>query len=558
MDIWVLRTQQWLNTTYTGRHGYNVIEENGNTGWSTIYALTRALQIEEGIADPVDNFGPTTERLFEILEKQSPDDAPKNTIFILQGALWCKGYSPGGLSGNFFDGTEAAVKKFQSDTGITPNGIVTAMIMKALLNMNAFVLVNNGDSNIRFIQQALNNQYNAYFGLMPCDGHYSRDTNRALIYALQAEEGMAVGTANGYFGNGTTAQCPTLSLNDSRTNFVKILQWSLYCNGYPNGGNLFDGIYDADLEQAVKDFQQFVALPVTGIANMPTIKSLLSSSGDTNRKGEACDCATPLTAVTAQMLYNEGYRYVGRYITGVTKRLTEEELSIIYAAGLRVFPIYQTTGNEVSYFTPQQGVTDAIRAIQYAMEFKFGTGTTIYFAVDFDAYDYQVTENILPYFEALHGIFVKSGIAHHMYRIGVYGARNICTRVREAGYSVSSFVGDMSTGFSGNLGFPLPTDWAFDQISTITSLDKGIQEKTTENGVPPLRKRRPFGQGAAFLRGGERRSCVPEQAAHVGGKKNQVKEASDTWTKTSKTPLPRSLPKQSPPEVWLRKRPPRR
>lgn len=25
----------------------------------------------------------------------------------------------------------------------------------------------------------------------------------------------------------------------------------------------------------------------------------------------------------------------------------------------------------------------------------------------------------------------------------------------------------MSTGFSGNLGFPLPNNWAFDQISTI-------------------------------------------------------------------------------------------
>lgn len=26
----------------------------------------------------------------------------------------------------------------------------------------------------------------------------------------------------------------------------------------------------------------------------------------------------------------------------------------------------------------------------------------------------------------------------------------------------------MSTGFSGNLGYPLPYNWAFDQISTIT------------------------------------------------------------------------------------------
>ena len=163
MDIWVLKTQQWLNKTYTGKYGYNTIEENGQTGWDTIYALLRALQIEEGIAEPADNFGPSTERLFVNLKKQDPDEEPKNTIYILQGALWCKGYSPGGLTGNFFDGTESAVKKFQTDAGIEADGIVTAMIMKALLNMDAFVLVNNGDPNIRNIQQSLNHDYNEYF-----------------------------------------------------------------------------------------------------------------------------------------------------------------------------------------------------------------------------------------------------------------------------------------------------------------------------------------------------------------------------------------------------------
>ena len=481
MDIWVLKTQQWLNKTYTGKYGYNTIEENGQTGWDTIYALLRALQIEEGIAEPADNFGPSTERLFVNLKKQDPDEEPKNTIYILQGALWCKGYSPGGLTGNFFDGTESAVKKFQTDAGIEADGIVTAMIMKALLNMDAFVLVNNGDPNIRNIQQSLNHDYNEYFGLMPCDGHYSRDTNKALIYALQAEEGMDTNTANRYFSVGTTANCPTLSLNDSRTNFVRILQWSLYCNGYYDKDGifdeLFDGIFDSNLENYVKEFQKFVALPVTGIADMPTIKSLLSSSGDTNRKGTACDCATPITTETAQLLKKNGYKYVGRYITGTTKKLTAEEISIIYDAGLRIFPIYQTTANEVSYFSPEQGRLDASSAIRNAIEFKFQSNTTIYFAVDFDAYDYQVTENILPYFKAIYEAFQKNGIAHHMYKIGIYGARNICNRVREAGYSVSSFVSDMSTGFSGNLGFSLPVDWAFDQISTITLTDEesGVQ-----------------------------------------------------------------------------------
>ncbi len=50
------------------------------------------------------------------------------------------------------------------------------------------------------------------------------------------------------------------------------------------------------------------------------------------------------------------------------------------------------------------------------------------------------------------------------YSIGIYGARNTCTLVRKAGLSSSSFVSDLSTGYSGNLGFPLPEDWAFDQV----------------------------------------------------------------------------------------------
>lgn len=471
MDTWVLKTQQWLNSTYSGKYGYNDIEENGKTGWSTIYALIRALQIEQGISEPSDNFGSQTAALFKTLKRQTPSEYPKNTIYILQGALWCKGYSPGGLSGNFFEGTEQAVKKFQIDAGIKADGIVTAMIMKALLNMNAFVLVNKGDTNIRHIQQALNYFYNNYFGLMPCDGHYSRDTNKALIYALQAEEGMAVGVANGFFGTGTTNQCPTLILNDSRSKFVKILQWSLYCNGYDSGE--FDGVYDNKVEKAVKDFQKFVCLPETGIANMPTIKSLLSSSGDTNRRGTACDCATRLTVEKANMLVQNGYKYVGRYIAGTNKRLFAEELQIIYDAGLRVFPIYQTTNNEVSYFTKEQGTKDANQAIINAIDLDFGPGTIIYFAVDFDAYDYQVTENIIPYFKAIKEVFNKNGVAHHMYQIGIYGARNICERVKDAGYTSSSFVGDMSTGFSGNLGYRLPGDWAFDQISTITLGNSG-------------------------------------------------------------------------------------
>ena len=86
----------------------------------------------------------------------------------------------------------AAVKEFQADAGLSnQDGVVTSLIMKRLLNTDPYVLSSNGDSQIRQIQQYLNNNYKAYTGLMPTNGVYVAQTNKALIYALQAEEGLS-------------------------------------------------------------------------------------------------------------------------------------------------------------------------------------------------------------------------------------------------------------------------------------------------------------------------------------------------------------------------------
>lgn len=82
MDERVLQTQQWLNATYRGRTGYNPVIEDGKTGWNTIYSLTRALQLELGITQTADSFGPTTERLFVPLSKQEEGAEPTNMNFI--------------------------------------------------------------------------------------------------------------------------------------------------------------------------------------------------------------------------------------------------------------------------------------------------------------------------------------------------------------------------------------------------------------------------------------------------------------------------------------------
>ena len=93
MDEMVKRTQVYLNAMYGGNSGYEVIPENGITGWTTIYALTRALQIELGITATADSFGPTTISKFNSkfpngIKQQNSSDTTENNIYaIIQGAF---------------------------------------------------------------------------------------------------------------------------------------------------------------------------------------------------------------------------------------------------------------------------------------------------------------------------------------------------------------------------------------------------------------------------------------------------------------------------------------
>lgn len=473
MDIKVYQTQCWLNETYGTNSAFQTIDEDGITGTKTIKALIRALQIELGIE--VDGiFGAATASAFSSLSLSSNSNITtiKNQIYILQGALYCKGegLNPIDFNGKYTENTRAAVELFESYAGLTTKtGVASAMILEALLNTDAYTLLSGGDSNVRTIQQALNNNYYTEIGLIPCDGIYSRKTNRALISGLQYEERKEYSNTvvDGIWGDATMNRCPTLQRYGSVTNkqYVYLLQYALYVNGYdPNG---FDGGFGAGVQSAVKKFQAFAALTSDGIVGKFTWASLLVSYGDKSRSGTACDCKTPLTEEKAATLVNDGRVIVGRYLTGgITKRLTQRELSVIYNAGLHIMPIYQTTNNKASYFTSRKGKRDAYYAYEALVDFNFPENTIVYFAVDFDATEDDVKNNVIPYFAAVRETFLE--INQHNYKIGIYGPRYVCTLVKNAGYTCSSFVCDMSSGFLCNMGHTLPMDWAFDQIATIT------------------------------------------------------------------------------------------
>lgn len=293
--------------------------------------LIRGLQIELGESTIDGIFGNGTATKFNTMFpnglSESTDDSSqnvKNIIYILQGGFYCRGIDPETFNGFFGIQTTDAVKEFQTQAGITPDGIVTAKIMKPILTTDAFTLLSSGDSKIREIQQALNSKYSSYMDLIPTNGLSDRKTSKGLIVGLQKEINV---TVDGIWGPGTLNACPTLQRGSTKKNLVYILQYALYINGFdPNG---FDGGFGNGVVNAVKNFHNFVKLDSDGIVGKQTWASLLISYGDKNRTVTACDTSKKITHNTAKVLKNNGYQIVGRYLTGSNKGLTIEELQII-------------------------------------------------------------------------------------------------------------------------------------------------------------------------------------------------------------------------------------
>ncbi|MFG1886420.1 glycoside hydrolase domain-containing protein [Micromonospora sp. NPDC049051] len=476
-DEMVLRAQQWVNATYGGVPGYNRCTENGRTGWQTIYSLTRALQHELGITALSDSFGPTTLARLTAYGTVGQNSGNMNMRTIAEAALYCKGYSGGQINGAFGLDTQSGLAAMVRNMGLPVpqlplmlNG-VEPKVFKALLSMDAYVLVNNGSAAIQECQRWLNGAYigrGQYF-IGPCDGHFSRNVQQALVLAIQYQLGMTDSQVTGYIGPGTrsglqnSALVQSGSQDSGPTGWVRLFQCAMAFNRYGNRWGEGGGVFNDELARIVSVFQRFCMLPETGKGDYQTWMSLLVSTGDPERRGTAIDCMYPLNSTTIQTVKNAGYKYAGRYLTGGTNKvLTHSEIALIFDNGLSIFPLYQEWGDAVQYFDYTQGFTAGTAACAAARGFGIPYGTVIYFSVDFDALDEEITSAVIPHFKGVRDAVAADG---NRFAIGVYGCRNTCLRLEAEGLTTRSFVSGMSTGYSGNLGYPLPGNWAFDQIS---------------------------------------------------------------------------------------------
>jgi len=515
-DIQIYAAQQWCNSTYTNAAAYERCPEFGKTGWSTVLSMTQGLQWELGISPTVRNFGPGTFNAVKARGKVPSAETNSNLIHLYNGTMWSKGYFASTDQGSWNHDAQVSLTQLYGDTGLDFDSMVVSMwphVCRALFRMDQFKQIPQGNAITRKVQQWLNRRYVASIGipamiLVPCDGWYSRDVAQGFMMALQYELGIALSSINGNFGPTTQSLLKSKGTRPLSSDLRYIFRSACFFNSpIPDGaGHLAYSPSDMDTDTEtsthvawIKAFQRFSQLPVTGTNEYATWAQLLVSTGDADRPATGCDCITQITASRGAQLKDAGYKIVGRYLDEdvdpsdpryLGKALKPGEPQAILDAGLRFFPIFQYSGRSLSSFTYDTGSFHGGKAHDKAVSYRVPAGTCIYFAVDYDALDEDIDSNIKPYFQ---GVFDSLRAKGERYVYGVYGSRNVCTRISQEQGATWSFVSGMSWGFSGNLGFTLPENWAFNQIKEFSfggsggfGLDNDVWRADGDPGVQRL------------------------------------------------------------------------
>lgn len=262
--------QEWLNVNYDAG-----LEVDGSFGPATNEAVVRSVQAElnsqydAGLS--IDgSFGPLTQ-LAWVPQVQGNTG---NLVYLIQAQIIGADYDPNGFDGSFGPGLESAVRQFQTDEGITVDGMVGPETSYALFNHTQgwhWDWIPNPDVTI--VQQWLNDNYNSGLTL---DGSYGPITREETVRAVQTQmntdynAGLEV---DGSFGPATQAAWQPLTQGDTG-NLVQLVQGRLIGAGYDPQG--FDGSFGPGMESTVREFQTDQGITVDGFVGPETSYTLFN------------------------------------------------------------------------------------------------------------------------------------------------------------------------------------------------------------------------------------------------------------------------------------------
>ena len=180
----------------------------------------------------------------------------------------------------------------------------------------------------------------------------------------------------------------------------------------------------------------------------------------------AIDASTNCTAA-AGCFRSNGIEVALRYYSERhrAKTLKRPEALALARAGLKIGVVYQDTQNAASFFSFSLGLRAGAFAYDYAVrEIRQPPGSAIYFAVDFDALQAEVRNNVIPYFEGVKQAFDTAGGGRPDYAVGAYGSGAVLAALTTARLATRFWLCG-STGFRDFRTYLNSKKWHFRQFA---------------------------------------------------------------------------------------------
>lgn len=212
----------------------------------------------------------------------------------------------------------------------------------------------------------------------------------------------------------------------------------------------------------------------------------------------------------AACLRRNGVDTVIRYYSEFTqirgKQLTPEEALALGNAGLRVGAVYQDRQNRPEDFSQSRGKARGHFAYRYARDTILQPPrSAVYFSVDFDASDAEITAAVIPFFKGIAQAFNEESGGASDYRIGVYGSGLVCRRLLDDGLAELTWLAG-SRGFRETRAFDEAGRWNLKQRAPEIDLcgievdrnDSNPLNPDTGDFTPDVELLRPPGTGPSF------------------------------------------------------------
>lgn len=242
-------------------------------------------------------------------------------------------------------------------------------------------------------------------------GSYDQNTYNA-VYAYQAANSLG---ADGVAGVGTLSKLTeNLVVKEGfQNNAARAAQYLI--SKFENIN--ITGNFDSNSDSLARSFQSKMAISVDGKIGPTSWQYLF---GHYFYPVVGCDTATTLDASKIQALANKGMTFVGRYLPGSNYPITVAEKNLLLSKNFSIVSIWEKgSPTSVNYFSSSRGTSDAKLAISGATSIGQPTGTPIYFAVDYDATEADVSGKINDYITAIIAEFNRQ---NNPYKVGLYGS----------------------------------------------------------------------------------------------------------------------------------------